>query len=133
MAALSFTKTIRASEPIRFTDPVKAGVKLYRGAIAVLDGGFLAPGRTALNLVPRGIVQASVDNSTGGNGAITGETLKNRAFWVGNDGSITRTHIGAQAYIVDDQTVAATDGAGTRSALGIIHDIDPSGVLVEFK
>jgi hypothetical protein len=35
--------------------------------------------------------------------------------------------------LVDDQTLAATDGAGTRSEAGDIYDVDDDGVWIEFK
>ncbi|MCY1460857.1 hypothetical protein D9M71_784510 [compost metagenome] len=44
---------------------------------------------------------------------------------------ITRADIGATAYIVDDQTVAKTDGTSTRSVAGTIRDVDSDGVWVE--
>jgi len=40
------------------------------------------------------------------------------------DGTINRTHIGKTIFLVDDRTVSATDGAGTRSAAGVLDDFD---------
>ncbi|MNU06383.1 hypothetical protein D3C72_2515570 [compost metagenome] len=54
-----------------------------------------------------------------------------KAFKWGNDGSITQAHLMKTAYIVDDQTLAATDGTGTRSAAGRIVGIDTDGVWIE--
>jgi hypothetical protein len=34
------------------------------------------------------------------------------------------------AYVVDDETVANSDGTGTRSGLGQIVDLDDDGVWV---
>ena len=42
------------------------------------------------------------------------------------------TDIGAKCWIVDDQTVAKTNGTGTRSPAGIIEDVDANGVWVRF-
>lgn len=53
------------------------------------------------------------------------------AFKWANDGSITQAHLMKTAYIVDDQTVAATDGSGTRSPAGRILGIEADGVWVE--
>ena len=39
--------------------------------------------------------------------------------------------IGKTAYIVDDETVALTDGSSSRSAAGTIYDVDDLGVWVE--
>ncbi|MCY1307350.1 hypothetical protein D9M70_572660 [compost metagenome] len=53
------------------------------------------------------------------------------AFKWANDGSINQAHFMKTAFIVDDQTVAATDGTGTRSAAGRIVGIEADGVWVE--
>ena len=45
---------------------------------------------------------------------------------------IVTADIGAACYIVDDQTVAKTNGAATRSAAGIIDGVDALGVWVRF-
>ncbi|WP_247739360.1 hypothetical protein [Pseudomonas aeruginosa] len=53
------------------------------------------------------------------------------AFKWANDGSVTQAHLMKPAYIVDDQTVAATDGTETRSPAGRIIGVEPDGVWVE--
>ena len=40
---------------------------------------------------------------------------------------ITIADIGKACFIVDDQTVAKTDGTGTRSRAGIVDGIEASG------
>ena len=45
--------------------------------------------------------------------------------------AITRAEIGDVCYIVDDETVAKTNGTSTRSAAGTIRDVDAQGVWVE--
>ena len=44
---------------------------------------------------------------------------------------VTRMHLGQTAYIVDDETVALTDGTATRSAAGEIVDVDSDGVWID--
>lgn len=112
-------------------DPIAAGALVFAGAILMLNAaGDAVPGSTALNLTPRGVAQENVDNSSGGAGAQSVSSMKG-CFRFKNDGSITRADIGATTYVVDDETVAKTDGASTRSALGSITDVDASGVWVE--
>jgi hypothetical protein len=132
MAALTARRLTKQSPGERFTDPVKAGVVIHEGALCVLDAGFLAPARTALGLRPRGVAEMRTDNATGANGAMMATTHAG-FYWLDNDASVNRTHIGGTAYMVDDQTVAATDGGGTRSAAGLIVDVDANGVLVKIK
>jgi hypothetical protein len=114
-----------------FGHPVLGNVKIYAGALVVLSAtGFAAPGSTALALIAVGRAAEEVDNTGGADGALTVRVERGTFQW-GNDASINRTHIGKTAYIVDDQTVAATDGAGTRSAAGLIVDVDADGVWVK--
>ncbi len=51
----------------------------------------------------------------------------------GGADAITFDDIGATCYVVDDQTVALTNGTGTRSVAGKIHDVDAAGVWVVFE
>lgn len=112
--------------------PAAAGAKLYAGALVVANAtGYAAPGTTAVGLTYLGRAEESVDNTGGANGAATVLVRRLNAFKWGNDGSITQAHQGKTAYIVDDQTLAATDGAGTRSAAGRIVGIEPDGVWIE--
>jgi len=114
-------------------DPVAAGAVIHAGALVVLDAtGYAAPGSTVLNLVARGVAQAAVDNSGGADGDKT-VAVRRGIHHFANDGvdTVDRTHIGGTAYIVDDQTVASTDGTGTRSAAGTIIDVDADGVWVD--
>lgn len=114
--------------------PVAASTKLFTGGIGVLDGGWLKPGRTATGLKAVGVIQDEVDNSAGANGDLSCDVRRRATFRFANSGSdpVGRSHIGGTAYIVDDQTVAATDGTGTRSAAGKIIDLDAQGVWIEF-
>jgi hypothetical protein len=115
------------------SDPVGAGVKIHAGSIVVLNAtNFAVPATTAIGLRVRGMAEEMADNTNGADGDITVETHKG-VYRFENDGSITRAHIGGKAYLVDDQTLAATDGAGTRSEAGDIYDVDDDGVWIEFK
>ncbi|WP_181297021.1 hypothetical protein [Pseudomonas sp. Q2-TVG4-2] len=112
--------------------PAATNTVVYAGAIVVATAtGFAAPGSTAVGLTYLGRAEESVDNSSGADGAATVLVRRLNAFKWGNDGSITQAHQGKTAYIVDDQTLAATDGTGTRSAAGRIVGIESDGVWIE--
>ncbi|MBL4832234.1 MAG: hypothetical protein JKY55_20445 [Aliivibrio sp.] len=111
-------------------DPVAAAKKIFAGAIVMLDVlGNATPGVTATGLIARGVAQENVNNATGAAGAVTVKSMKG-CFRFKNDGSVTRTDISKTAFVVDDETVANTNGTNTRSALGIITDVDAIGVWV---
>lgn len=116
--------------------PVAAATILYAGGIvAVGAAGFAVKGATATGLKAVGVAEERADNSTGANGAINVSVRKDGVFLFANSAAadqITRADIGATCYIVDDQTVAKTDGTGTRSAAGQVFDVDADGVWVRF-
>ena len=111
---------------------VGAGVRIFAGAQVVLSAtGFAIPGKTATGLTYAGRAEESVDNAAGIDGVKTVEISRGNAFKWNNDGSVTKAHLLKRAYVVDDATVSATDGGGTRSASGLIVGIDSDGVWVE--
>ena len=46
---------------------------------------------------------------------------------------IAAADIGNNCYVVDDQTVAKTNGTNSRSVAGKVHDVDAIGVWVDFR
>ncbi len=115
--------------------PVAAGVTLYAGALAALDaGGNVTPGATATTLKGIGRCEEFIDNSAGIAGAVTVK-VKKGVFAFANSAAadlITTADIGSNCFIVDDQTVAKTDGTGTRSVAGVVFDVNTDGVWIKF-
>jgi hypothetical protein len=115
--------------------PMAAAKKIYAGALVVLNAGYAAPGSTATGLVATGRAEETVDNTSGGHGDLSIK-VRRGIFRYANSGggdAIGRTEIGKTCYIVDDQTVAKTDGTGTRSAAGKVIDVESAGVWVEVR
>ncbi|SMF83018.1 hypothetical protein SAMN06265365_14837 [Tistlia consotensis] len=114
---------------------VAAAKTCYAGGLAALDAnGNATPGATATTLLGIGRFEETVDNSGGAAGDLTVK-VKRGVFRFANSAStdeITAAEIGADCYIVDDQTVAKTDGSSTRSKAGTVYDVDSLGVWVEF-
>ncbi len=135
MAALAQDRNTPEREPERRNFPVKAGAVLYAGSLVAIDSsGRLQPGRADATLRGMGRSPHRVDNSTGADGDQRGE-VECGVFRFGNSTGgdlIGYGDIGNPAYMVDDQTVAKTDGSGTRGRAGTIHDIDALGVWVRF-
>lgn len=114
--------------------PVAANAVIYAGAIVVANAiGYAAPGSTALNLKYIGRSEEFVDNTGGANGSKTVNVRRNKAFKWGNLGAdaITQADLMQTCYIADDQTLAKTDGGGTRSAAGKVIRLDADGVWIE--
>lgn len=114
---------------------VAAAKKIYAGALVAVDAnGYATPGAVSTTIRGVGRAEEYVDNSAGANGAVS-VSVKKGVFRFGNSSSgdlIAAADIGNDCYIVDDQTVAKTNGTGTRSVAGRIFDVDSSGVWVKF-
>jgi len=114
--------------------PVAAGVKIYAGAqVAANATGYATPGAVATTLTYLGRAEEFVDNTGGADGAKVVLVRRGKAFQFKNHGAdpVTQTSLGKVAYIVDDETVAATNGGNTRSPSGKVVQIDAGGVWVQ--
>lgn len=132
--ALTKAKNYSSRGSTRFTFPMASGETIHKGAIVVLDGGLAKAAITALSLVAIGIAENGVKND-GANGDTRVNIRKDELYPFANEVSdpITLADVGSDCFIVDDETVAKTDGTGTRSVAGIIRDVDADGVWVQFK
>ena len=113
--------------------PVKASTTCYQGGIAVLNAGYAAPATAATGLIAIGRFEETADNSAGAAGAISARVQKG-IFLFANSAStdlIAQAEVGAACYLVDDATVAKTDGTGTRSRAGHIVAVETAGVWVQ--
>ena len=119
MAALTAARNTLAREGRVFDFARAASVTCYPGAIGCLNGSGLAtPGAAATTLLAVGrVVEQCLDNA----GAARVK-MERGTFKFGNSASgdaITNAEYGKAVYIVDDQTVAKTDGSSARSVAGI--------------
>lgn len=116
----------------QFEDPVAASTLIHTGALVCLNAsGNAVPGGVSTTLTVRGVAQEGVNN-TGAAGAQTVKTERG-CFPFKNHGAdpVTRADIGKTVFIIDDETIAKTNGTNTRSAAGILRDIDVNGPWVE--
>lgn len=111
---------------------VKANVKIWAGALVVLDAGTAAPGRAATGLVALGRAEATIDNTGGAVNAVRAKVRRGiYAFKNEATDPVTAADIGATCFIVDDETVAKTNGTNTRSAAGRVFALEGDQVFVE--
>ncbi len=118
----------------RLSLPVAAAKLLYEGALVCMDAaGNATPGAVATTLQGIGRCESRADNSLGIAGAISADVRLGTFLWNNSAGgdAIAEINIGQVCYVVDDNTVALTDGGGTRSRAGIIRDVVSGGVWVE--
>nr|WP_321466758.1 hypothetical protein [uncultured Desulfobulbus sp.] len=135
MAALTADRDTKERNGSKLSLPVAASVTCYAGGLAARDGnGRATPGTTATTL--RGVGRFAQRVSNGAVAGAVNVEIEKGIFRFENSGSsdaIAAANIGADCYIVDDQTVALTDGTGTRSVAGRIFDVDSQGVWVDMR
>lgn len=113
--------------------PVAATAVIFAGALVVANAtGYAAPGSVATTLTYLGRAEEMVDNSGGADGDKSVLVRRKKAFFWKNSGTdpVTQASLGKPCYIVDDETVAATNGTNTRSAAGTVVGIESGGIWV---
>lgn len=109
-----------------------AAAKIYEGSIVVTDAaGNAKSALTATTVTAVGVAVQFVDNTSGGAGAAT-INVKPGVFKFVNLGAdlVVAADLGLNCYLVDDQTVAHSNGGSTRSVAGKVIQIDTDGVWV---
>jgi hypothetical protein len=133
MAALTADRNTPKKDARLLGFPIAANAKIFAGALIAANAtGFAAPGSTATTLTALGRAESSVDNTGGADGAKTIQVTRQDAFKYANLATdlVTQAEIGKNCYIVDDQTVAKTNGTSTRSVAGKVLGVEADGVWV---
>lgn len=136
MAALAADRnTPRATPGIRRI-PVAASVTIYVGALVAVDtSGYARPARVSTTDKVVGRAMARVTNGAVA-GAVSVDVQSDEVAYYGNSAAgdaITAADIGSDCYVVDDQTVAKTNGTNTRCRAGKIYNVTTAeGVGVRF-
>ncbi len=134
MPALTADRPTPKRTGMHLSLPVAAATKIFAGAIVCVNTSNLAvKGAVSTTLKAVGVAKEQVDN-TGAAGEQRIE-VERGVFQFANSSAgdlIALQDIGSQCFIVDDNTVAKTNGTSTRSVAGIVRDVDAAGVWVEF-
>lgn len=132
MVALTSERNTRLRIGDLRVEQMAATVKIWGGSLIMRNAaGYLTKGATATGCVGVGRAEKTVDN-TGAAGAASVE-YRLGTFLFANSAAgdlITIADIGKACFIVDDQTVAKTDGTATRSRAGIVDAVEATGVWV---
>lgn len=130
--ALSGPRNTPYRQAISLSIGMAPNVTCHQGGMVVVDAtGYAMPAKTALNLVCLGIADATVSNgATVGENAVSVRVGTYRFASAGGPDQIGQAQLGRVVYLVDDETVAATNGTNTRSPAGVCVGIDPAGVWV---
>ena len=133
MAALTQERNTTQLRGETRVEPLAASVKVWKGSLLMRNAaGFVTRGATATGCIGIGRAETTVDNSAGAAGekvASSGRGIFGFANSEGGD-AIGQADVGRLCYIVDDQTVAKTDGTESRSPAGIVDGIEGGTVWV---
>lgn len=133
MAALTAEKdTVRygddaAVDLLEF--PIEANVRVFKGALVSLTAGNARPARTNTHDLVMGVALKTVDNLGGAAGAKRVE-VRRGVFTFENSSAgdaLAAADAGALVFVVDDQTVAKTNGGSTRGGAGRFFGLDANG------
>lgn len=112
--------------------PVAAATKVEAGNIgAVNASGYLVHASDTAGLTVVGVIQETVDNSTGANGDLSANVMRGKSFHFDNDGTnaLDQADVGGDCYVSDSETVQ-TDAAINDIVAGKLMSIEADGVYV---
>ena len=132
--ALSAPRSTPQRQPGIRSGLMAASLTIYVGALLMRNAaGYVTKGATATGSVGIGRAEEGMVNS--GSAGDERVDFREGIFHFKNSSAgdaITVAEIGDVCWIVDDETVAKTDGTGTRSPAGFVVDVDAQGVWVRF-
>lgn len=140
MTALTQGRNTPARLPGDWYGPVEANAAGFAGGICAYNAaGNIVNGQAAVGLTAAGRIEHDFSNAGGPAGAFD-IRFETGVFGLNNSPAgadlVTRAMIGDPVYMVDDNTIAATNnggaGAATRSVMGKLIDIDVNGVCWVF-
>lgn len=112
--------------------PAADSTQFYKGGMICLDqsDGRVKKGATATTLVALG--RCEENRLTGSSNTRTVRAKSGIFKWLnsGAADAIAADDIGKDCFIVDDETVALTNGGSTRSKAGTVVAVDSDGVWV---
>ena len=136
MTALSQDRNTLRRDGQQMEPPVAGNTRIYGGSIVCINGAGLAvPGSLSATLKTGGVAEHRADNTGGAAGAIRVGVRKGPHRFTNSAAAdaITLADVGADCFVVDDQTVAKTSATNTRSVAGKVFDVDADGVWVDFR
>lgn len=149
MALSADIKVVRYGTPGNSTQknnlPGTANATIYRGSIAITRAGYLVAATTPQSTdtcwgVIQGVGPGFADTGPGivcgtTNGATTIDVATGSFFVAAGSGAdaITQAQAGATVYVINETTVGATNGGGTRPVAGVVSKVsDGLNVLAGF-
>lgn len=133
MVVLTTDRNTPEKSNLESTGLLGAAQSIFIGSILMRNAaGHLIKGATAIGSFGVGRAETRGASTTAG---VTVQAYRPGIHRFANSAAgdlIATADIGTVCYIVDDQTVAKTNGTSTRSPAGVIDSVDAQGVWVRF-
>jgi hypothetical protein len=115
MAVCTTDRNTTHRQGVELEYPVKAATRIYAGSMVAVDSpGYAVPAANTTGYKFVGVAQEQVDNSVGANGGVLIRVRTTGVFDFGAT-SISQANVGADMYVVDDQTFDDVDpGQGIK-------------------
>ena len=115
MAACTTDRNTTYRQGVELEYPVKAATRIYAGSMVAVDStGYAVPAANTTGYKLVGVSLEQVDNSAGANGAVL-IRIRTTGVFVFGATSISQANVGADMYVVDDQTFDDVDpGQGIK-------------------
>ncbi len=131
MPALTADRNTPSRDGVVYEGAPASGQTIYKGALVCLNAsGEVVRGAVATTLKAIGVAQNGTADA-----AYNGTIRAHRGVFRFNNSAagdaIAAADYGSTCFIVDDNTVAKTNGTNTRSAAGVVRGVDAQGVWVE--
>ncbi len=113
---------------------VEESTKIEAGKmVAVNAAGYAIEAADASGAIVIGVADATADNSSGADGAITVNVRRGKVFKMKNSATaaVTIASVGSNVYVEDDETVALASGPTNDIVAGKCLGVDSDGVWVE--
>ena len=135
MAALAADRSTPRADGTINAYPATAATLYYAGSIVCISTAtnLAVKGSTATTLKAVGRATGRFDNSGGAASAINVEAEAGIFRFANSTAGdlVVLGDVGSDCFIVDDQTVAKTNGGSTRSRAGKVINVDSLGVWVQ--
>lgn len=121
------------SYPARKTLGMKAATTIFKGALVAIDSaGNAQPAGLLAGGSVRCVGVANFTRANPGAAGVEKIDVLSGVFKFLNHGAdlVTNASIGADCFVVDDQTVALTNGTSTRPVAGKVVMVEADGVRV---
>lgn len=111
--------------------PVAKGEFIPEGAIVCVNSdGYAVNGKADATLQYAGCADSSVDNTEGQDGDLLINVRAHKTFRWDQDGSIKQASLLGHAYILDNQTLTATDGSDAKATPAVAAKYARAGTIV---